>query len=78
MQGALKGEVWLTSCLTDLDIHFALGALNFVLHRGTFLNRSNRRSTVQWYFPFECSLHCWTKVTPTQILTIYLSQDKTI
>jgi len=33
-----------------------LGALNFVLHRRTFLNQSNRRSTVQWYFPLKCSL----------------------
>jgi len=33
-----------------------LGALNFVLNRRSYLKRSNRRSTVQWYFPFKCSL----------------------
>jgi len=29
-----------------------LGELNFVLYRDTFPNQSNRRSIVQWYFPF--------------------------
>jgi len=40
----------LTSSLTDLELR--------VCARGkcTFLNRSNRRSTVQWYFPLMCSL----------------------
>jgi len=29
------------------------------VHQGqrTFLNWSNRRSIVQWYFPFKCSLY---------------------
>jgi len=31
-------------------MYFAFGALKFVLYESTFLNRSNRRSTVQWYF----------------------------
>jgi len=33
-----------------------LGALNFVPHRRTFLNRSNRRSIIQWYFTLKRSL----------------------
>jgi len=37
-------------------MYFALGALKFLLQGSTFLNRSNRRSIVQWYFPFKCSL----------------------
>jgi len=45
-----------TSCLTSLEMFFVLGALNFVLHRCTFPNQSNRRSIVQWYFPFKWSL----------------------
>jgi len=39
-QVTLKGEsitVRLTSSLTGLEIYFALGALNFVLHTGTHL-----------------------------------------
>jgi len=42
-------------------MYIALGAVNFLLHRGTFLNWSNRRSIVQWYFPFKCYLlKAWT------------------
>jgi len=40
-------NVWLTSSLIGLEMYFKLGALKFVLHRGTFLNWSNRSSTVQ-------------------------------
>jgi len=35
--------------------------------RHTFLNRSNRTSTVQWYTAFKCSLH---KVTITKCPTV--------
>jgi len=31
-------------------------SLNFVLHTGTFPNRYNRRSIIQWYFPLKCPL----------------------
>jgi len=57
--GNTKGEVslynwpavWLVS-----KCAIVLGTLNFVLHRPTFLNRSNRRPTVQRYIPLKCSL----------------------
>jgi len=58
-QGTLKAgsiTVRLTSCLTSLEM--CLCAVQNSVHQvpSTFLNWSNRRSTVQWCFPFNCSL----------------------
>jgi hypothetical protein len=53
----------LTSCLTSLESAVWLLTILFLFAKQTDPNQSNRRSTVQWYFPFSTPwLYHWLHV----------------
>jgi len=57
--GNTKGgsiTVLLTSCLTGLETAVWHWQFLFLFSKQTYLNQSNRRSMVQWYFPLKYSL----------------------
>ena len=53
-QGSIT--VQLTSSLACLEMCLCAVQNSVQPAQSTFLNRSNRRLTVQWYFPFKCSV----------------------
>ncbi len=59
VQGTLKGEVslycWPPVWLVWNQL-YGSWKFSFLFAKQTNLNRSNRRSTVQWYFPLKCYL----------------------